>query len=68
MNKDLFERRREKEREKEHQLMQGRFRVGQDAAPAEHYVCKSDVWGTNGADRPSWEKGTLGAFMYRVHR
>ena len=56
INKDLF-----------NQLMQGRFRVGEDAAPAGRYVCESDLWGTNWVDRPSWENRTGKPFMYRVH-
>ena len=45
MNKALFK-----------QLMLGRFRIGTDPATTSHYVCESDVCGTNGIDRRSWEQ------------
>ena len=56
MNKPLFE-----------QLMLGRFGVSNDSAPASRYVCESDVWGTNGVDRASWEQQTRPPYMRRVH-
>ena len=55
MNKPLFE-----------QLMLGRFRVSNDSAPASRYVCESNVCGTNGADRSSWEQRAM-PHMHKVH-
>ena len=49
------------------QLKLGRFRIVNDSAPASHYACKSDVWGTNGVDRPSWELRERPPYMHRVH-
>ena len=48
------------------QLMRGRFRVGEDSAPTSRYVRESDVCGTNGVDRRSWERQTR-PHMHSVH-
>ena len=48
------------------QLVRGRFRISGDPAPASRYVCESDVCGTNGVDRRSWQQRTR-PHMHRVH-
>ena len=49
------------------QLRLGCFRFSNDSAPASHYVCESNVCGTNGVDRASGEQQTRPPYMRRVH-